>query len=98
MSLGQPPDNTPEKAFLWKEVRRYCYLQTESKKKIKTLQQAQRHLKKKIAKMQDIIDNLPKNSILIDENLLVLQSLAEVNKDLLMRQVVQKRGVPQPVQ
>lgn len=48
--------------------------------------------------MQDIIDNLPKNSILIDENLLVLQSLAEVNKDLLMRQVVQKRGVPQPVQ
>lgn len=80
-----------------KEVTRYCNLQTASKKRIKTLQQSQRRLKKKLAKMQDVIDDLTKNRILIDENVSILESLGKANKDLLRRQIAKKTGAPQPV-
>ncbi|CAN7981643.1 unnamed protein product, partial [Ixodes pacificus] len=94
---AQPADDTSEEAFLRKELTRYRNLQTASKKKIKTLQQSQRRLKNKLAKMQDIIDKLTKNCIWTDENVWILESLGKANKDLLRRQVSKKTGAPQPV-
>lgn len=87
-------EDTPEKAFLRSEVRRYANLQTASKKKIKTLQQSQRRLAQKVAHLQDVIKNLSENRILADEDVATLQSLGGSRKDLLMRQLARKSGAP----
>ncbi|XP_040077009.1 uncharacterized protein LOC115332094 [Ixodes scapularis] len=94
---AQPADDTSEEAFLRKELTRYRNLQTASKKKIKTLQQSERRLKKKLARMQDLLDNLTKSCIWTDENVWILESLGKANKDLLRRRVAKKTGAPQAV-
>lgn len=89
--------DTPEKAFLRSEVRRYANLQTSSKRKIKSLQQAQRRLKKKVAQLKDVIEDLKKNRIMLDDNASLLENLAGSNRDLLKRQLAKKTGMPLPI-
>ncbi|XP_049523996.1 uncharacterized protein LOC125945760 [Dermacentor silvarum] len=91
-TMPQQAEDTPEKAFLRHEVRRYSQLQTATKKKIKTLQQSRRRLLHKVAHLQDVIQDLSENRILGNEDVATLQSLGGAKKDLLMRQLTRKSG------
>lgn len=73
-------EDTPEKAFLRQEVRRYASIHVASKKKIKHLQQSQRRLKRKVASFKNVIGELSKNRILVDENVQTLKSLVAAEK------------------
>lgn len=86
------------KAFLKKEVKRIGNLNTISKKRIKALQQAQRRIKQKVAKLQNIISDLTSKKILLEEHAGCLENIAGANKDLLMRQVAKKEGASLPHQ
>lgn len=61
-TTGQHVDDTLDVDFLLSELARYRILQTESKKKIKALQQSQRRLKEKVARMQDTINDLTRKN------------------------------------
>lgn len=61
-TTGQHIDDTLDVDFLLSELARYRILQTASKKKIKGLQQSQRRLKEKVARMQDTINDLTRKN------------------------------------
>ncbi|XP_077507378.1 uncharacterized protein LOC144117770 [Amblyomma americanum] len=85
--------DTPEKAFLRHQVKRYAAIHVFTKKKIKRLQQAQRRLQRKVARLSSVIDDLSKNKILIEGNIAALQSLAGSKENLLMRHIVEKTDI-----
>lgn len=85
-------EDTSEEAFLRARVRWYTTQQTKSNKEIKRLRQKHRRLKKRSAEPKDVIKELTREKMFLEENAAVLESMGATNQQLLKRQVAKRTG------